>query len=456
MDGMSAFGLEAKEATMFADVLAKTASSTNTDISGLGEAFKYSAAAANAAGMEVQQAAGFLGMLANAGIKGSSGGTVLNAVLRDMKKNAEGGALAIGKTKVAIYDAKGNMRDFSDILGDVEKATEGMTQAQRDSALSANFGDEAMRGINIAMAEGVGTLKDLEGELYNSAGAAQEMADVMADNLGGDIDSLSSAWEGFKIALFDGGLGQAFRPIIQGLTKSIQWVTKASEKFLEFGSDNDGLISKVKGIWEAFTGWFDAIMAEIEPILNRFNEIANEAFEMFKEIIMTVWGIVQPIFAALWGIISSVGATILEVFQLIAIPIIERFWSVVQLAWAILQPILTLLGGAFEILGSVVKFLWDAVLSPFVSFLAGAFASAIELGTPLVDGFTGAFEWLGNKVDWVTGQFKKFADWVNGFKPPEWLTSMGGKVVGFFGGGADGSHATGAYDIPFDGYCIAA
>ena len=380
----------------------------------------------------------------------------MNAMLSDLKNNSENGAIAIGKTKVAVYNAKGEMRDLSDIYKDLERATDGMTDAQRDAALMSKFGEQSMRTVNTVLGQGSEKFDKLSSSIENSKGYAEKMGEIMTNNLAGDIDGLSSAWEGFKIALFDGGLGQAFRPIIQGLTKSIQWVTKASEKFLEFGYDNDGLISKVKGIWETFTGWFDAIMTEIEPILNRFNEIANEAFEMFKEIVMTVWGIVQPIFAALWGIISSVGATILEVFQLIAIPIIERFWSVVQLAWAILQPILTLLGGAFEILGSVVKFLWDAVLSPFVSFLAGAFASAIELGTPLVDGFTGAFEWLGNKVDWVTGQFKKFADWVNGFKPPEWLTSMGGKVVGFFGGGTDGSHATGAYDIPFDGYCIAA
>lgn len=451
MDGMSAFGLEAKEATMFADVLAKTASSTNTDIAGLGEAFKYSAAAANAAGLEVQQAAGFLGMLANAGIKGSSGGTVLNAVLRDMKKNAEGGALAIGKTKVAVYDAKGNMRDFSDILGDVEKATKGMTQKQRDAALSAKFGDEAMRGINIAMAEGVGTLKDLEGELYNSAGAAQEMADVMADNLAGDMDSLSSAWEGFKISLFDGGLGNFVRPLVQALTKGIAWITKISNKMGDFSLKNTVVGDKINEIWGKVSDWVKEKLEQLKPTFDTLAQVGEAMVNVLISAFQTLWGFVSPILSMLGFAISVLADVAVWAFQNVIVPAVQFVWGAIEILWSVAQPILALLAAAFEVVSEVAIQLWQNAILPLADAVGGAMVSAFEYAKPVVDAISGAFEtfvgWVQSGVEWV----QSLVDKVKNFSVPNWLSKLGGGGTIKFEG-ADGSHATGAYNIPFDGY----
>ncbi|WP_404403793.1 phage tail tape measure protein [Jeotgalibacillus malaysiensis] len=209
-DTMSAFGMSADHAGKATDIFAKVSSSSNTDVTQLGEAMKYAGSSANAAGMDLEQTAAILGKLADAGIKGSSGGTVLNAMLRDVKKNAEEGAIAIGKTSVAVYDSNGNMRDMTSILSDIESSTAGMTGAQKDAALSAIFQDEAMRGVNIALEAGTDSIVELEEALRNSDGTAQQMAEHMEGGIGGAFRSLKSSAEGLAISI-----GETLAPYIQ-------------------------------------------------------------------------------------------------------------------------------------------------------------------------------------------------------------------------------------------------
>src|SRR5699024_59602 len=101
------------------DALAAASSKTNTDVDQLGEALKYVGANANAAGMDIEQTSAFLGILADNGIKGSMAGTTLNAMLRDLKKNSEDGAVAVGDQTVALYDADGQMRDMTEVVDDL-------------------------------------------------------------------------------------------------------------------------------------------------------------------------------------------------------------------------------------------------------------------------------------------------------------------------------------------------
>ena len=153
------FGYDAD--TELSDVLAKTSATTNTDVSQLGEALKYAGANASAMGLDIQQTSAILGIFADNGIKGSMAGTTLNAILRDMSKKAEDGKMAIGDMTVSIYDGEGNMRDFGDILADVEKATVGMSDSARNNALQQYFSQEAIRGMNILIEEGPDKYKDL-------------------------------------------------------------------------------------------------------------------------------------------------------------------------------------------------------------------------------------------------------------------------------------------------------
>lgn len=219
-DTMTPFGLAAERAGEAADVFAYAQANSNTTVEGLGEAMKYAAPTADAFGMSLQDTAAAMGVLANAGIKGSQGGTTLNAMLRDMKKNADNGRIAIGKTKVALTNADGSYRSYAAIIRDIDKATSSMTASQRDAALGAIFGDESLKGILATLKQGPDALDDMTAGLYACGGAAADMAATMGDNLKGDLAILESGAQEMAIALSD-WLVPAARGVVQGVTDLI-------------------------------------------------------------------------------------------------------------------------------------------------------------------------------------------------------------------------------------------
>lgn len=219
-DTMTPFGMAAERAGEAADVFAYAQANSNTTVEGLGEAMKYAAPTADAFGMTLQDTAAAMGVLANAGIKGSQGGTTLNAMLRDMKKNADNGRIAIGKTKVALTNADGSYRSYAAIIRDIDKATSSMTASQRDAALGAIFGDESLKGILATLKQGPDALDDMTAGLYACGGAAADMAATMGDNLKGDLAILESGAQDMAIALSD-WLMPAARGVVQGVTDLI-------------------------------------------------------------------------------------------------------------------------------------------------------------------------------------------------------------------------------------------
>ena len=219
-DTMTPFGMAAERAGEAADVFAYAQANSNTTVEALGEAMKYAAPTADAFGMTLQDTAAAMGVLANAGIKGSQGGTTLNAMLRDMKKNADNGRIAIGKTKVALTNADGSYRSYAAIIRDIDKATSSMTASQRDAALGAIFGDESLKGILATLKQGPDALDDMTAGLYACGGAAADMAATMGDNLKGDLAILESGAQEMAIALSD-WLMPAARGVVQGVTDLI-------------------------------------------------------------------------------------------------------------------------------------------------------------------------------------------------------------------------------------------
>src|SRR5699024_2803169 len=249
----------------FSDVLAKTSATTNTDVSQLGEALKYAGANASAMGLDIQQTSAILGLFADIGIKGSMAGTTLNAILRDMTKKAEDGKMAIGDMTVSIYDGEGNMRDFGDILADVEKATDGMSDSARNNALQQYFGQEAIRGMNILLEEGSDKYKDLEEEIYDSKGAAEKMADVVNDNLKGSFKELSSIFSDVAIDIYK---------ILEPALKAIV------DKLIQFGTWLNNLSPQAKVAMVAVAG----IAASIGPLLYALGTLSTVGGHVFTVI----------------------------------------------------------------------------------------------------------------------------------------------------------------------------
>lgn len=216
-DYLSAFGMEASQSTYFADMLAYAQSNSNTTAAQLGEAYKNAAANMHAAGQDVETTTSLLEAMANQGRKGSEAGTSLAAMMRDVSAKMNDGAIKIGDTSIAVQDASGNFRDMTDILTEVGEATDGMGSADRVKALSSVFTDDSIKAVNMILAEGMDKVSGYEDALRNASGAAEEMSDIMTDNLSGDLANMNSAYEEMQL--------QVFEAMEEPLREGAQWVT---------------------------------------------------------------------------------------------------------------------------------------------------------------------------------------------------------------------------------------
>lgn len=219
-DYLSAFNMTAEDTGRMVDVLAYAQANANTTVDGLGQAFKNCAANCNAAGMDVETTSAAIAMMANQGLKGSEAGTALNAVMRDMTQRMEDGSIKIGDATVAVMDAQGNYRDFADILADVEAATDGMGDAEKAAALQSTFTADSIKGLNLMLNAGAGELSSFRDDLYGCAGAAEDAAKAMTDNLQGDLAGMGSAFEELALKIYD-GVQEPLRGAVQFVTGSV-------------------------------------------------------------------------------------------------------------------------------------------------------------------------------------------------------------------------------------------
>lgn len=225
-DYLSAFGMQASESSKMADMLAYAQASSNTSAEQLGEAYKNCAANMHSAGQDIETTTSFLEGMANQGLKGSEAGTALTAIMRDMTAKMKDGKIQIGDTAVAVQDASGNYRDLTDVMADVQSATDGLGSAEKNKALLTTFTADSIKGLNLILNEGTDNIADYEEALRNSGGAAEEMARIMNDNLKGDLTAAGSALEGLGIAAYD-YIDGPVRGVVQGVTGIIQGITGA-------------------------------------------------------------------------------------------------------------------------------------------------------------------------------------------------------------------------------------
>ena len=215
----------------------------------------------NAAGQDIETTTSFLEALANNGLRGSEAGTSLAAVMRDMTSKMKDGKIAIGDTSVAVMDSSGNFRDMTDILKNVENATDGMGDAQKQAALMSTFTSDSIKGLNMLLNTGADQVAGYEDSLRNCSGAASDMADTMQDNLQGKLTELSSATEGLGIAVYDyisgplqGGV-ELLTDVVSGLTDAITPQKDAMEDMYDSViQSSEDLKNNMQSIDDQFTG----------------------------------------------------------------------------------------------------------------------------------------------------------------------------------------------------------
>lgn len=289
---MSGFGLEAKETGRVADVLAKAASTANTDVSQLGEAMKYVGPIANSLGLSIEETSAAVGVLSNAGIQGGQAGTVLRAGLTRLANPTGKAAALISDLGIEMFDANGKMKDMPGVISELEKGLAGMTDEQRAATLSTIFGQQAMSGWTALLDAGSDSLSSYTANLENAEGAAADMAKTMNDNLKGDLVLTKSALEGIGIAIY--------KSLVNPLRESIQWfnswleaingvllgtdnwrkrLIKATGATGEFKKQIEALPNGAKGVAAMFGLLIDNMLSNIAK---KFPEIADKAVEMVQ------------------------------------------------------------------------------------------------------------------------------------------------------------------------------
>lgn len=222
-DALTAFGKSAKDSGELADIMAAASSNANTNVSMMGETFKYAAPIAGALGYTMQDTALAIGLMANAGIKGTQAGTSLRSMFTRLASPPDECANAMEKLGISITNADGTMKPFRSVIGDLRTAFSGLSEAEQAQYAKALAGQEAMSGLLAIVNAAPSDVEKLTGAIDNSNGAAEKMANTMNDNLNGKITLLKSQLEGLAIEM-----GTALTPM---LDKVIDAVSKVATWF---------------------------------------------------------------------------------------------------------------------------------------------------------------------------------------------------------------------------------
>ena len=241
-DALTAFGLTAADSGHFADVLAAASSNANTNVSMMGETFKYVAPVAGTLNYSIEDMAEAIGLMANSGIKSSQAGTALRTIITRLSTDAGSSSKSLGalgtlveKLGVEFYDTNGKARDFGDVIAETREAWQGLTDEEQTTYGKKIAGEEAIASWLSLMNAAPADVEKLSAAIKNCDGAASDMSSTMQDNLQGDFILLDSAVDGMKISLAD-ELEPEMRDIVQYITKKMPDIEDDLSKVFKVGS----------------------------------------------------------------------------------------------------------------------------------------------------------------------------------------------------------------------------
>lgn len=235
-DAITAFGLTAGDAGHFADVLAQASANANTDVSMLGESFKYVAPVAGAMKYSIEDTSLALGLMASANVKGSMSGTALKTSIANMVKPTNDMAEAMDKYGISITDGEGNLKSLKGVIDNVRGSLGGLSRDEQTAVASTIFGKEAMAGMLAIVNASEEDYNKLSNAIYNANDAAEDMADTMLDNLKGSFTLMQSAIEGTENA-FGKRLSPYLRGIAGGITDMMPEITDGINAVMDVVDD---------------------------------------------------------------------------------------------------------------------------------------------------------------------------------------------------------------------------
>ena len=275
-DAMTAFGMSADQSTYFADVLAQTATNANTNVGMMGETFKYVAPLAGAMGYNIEDMSAAIGLMANAGIKGSQSGTSLRNIITNLASPTDKVAGAMDDLGISLTDSDGKTKSFGETLSDLRISFADLDEVQKTQYASAIAGKEGMSGLLALINSSDEDFDKLTDSIKNCTGASEKMAEIRLDNLEGDVTLFKSALEGAQIAISD-----KLTPVLRNLVKkATDWLPKIQKSIIavidkledKFGP----LIKRIKNI------------AEESDITEKSISFLKEAFEKTVDVMSEI------------------------------------------------------------------------------------------------------------------------------------------------------------------------
>lgn len=308
-DAQSALGLTLDETATMVDQMAAAASNGNTSVAQLGEAMlQIGATAANMTG-GTQELSTALTVLADNGIKGAEGGTKLRNIILSLQDAAKDGAVDFGNFSVSVYDSEGNLRGVTDIMQDLQSNLEGMNQESKDAIISGVFNKQDLAAANAMLQTSSERYEELAKSIGDSAGAAQQMADVQLDNFQGQLTLLKSALEGVGI-----DIGTIIMPYLQKFVEKIQSVV---DWFSNLDAKSQNLIVKA-GLIVAAIGPILSIAGSIVGTIGKISSSIGTIVKIIPTVISAVSTIGTVITGTLIPAIAGVVTAILPFLPLIA------------------------------------------------------------------------------------------------------------------------------------------
>lgn len=428
-DALTAFGLSAKDSGHFADILAAASSNANTNVSMMGETFKYCAPIAGALGLSAEDTAEAIGLMANAGIKSSQAGTALRTIMNNLAGDVKISGKAIGDVTIATTNADGSMRDLSDILADCRSAFGNLTESEKAQAAESLVGKNAMSGFLALMNAGQGDIDKLSSAIDNCDGSAEKMAMTMQDNLAGQLTILKSQLQELAISF-----GDILMPAIRSIVSKLQ-----------------GFVDKLNGMDEGTKRTIVTIallVASIGPLLviigtaiskigvamQGFVKLANSISKL-KIAIQGGTGVLGKLGGALGGISAPVLAVVAVIAVLVAAFVHlwktnEGFRDAIIGTWTRIKDTisgfcqgivdrLNALGFQFTDIVDVLKTVWDGfcqVLAPIFEGVFNNIANILSTVTGIITGILDVFIGIftGNWSQAWTGVKEIFSSIWNG------------------------------------------
>lgn len=402
---LRAFGLEASDAGHVANIFAKAAADTNAETGDMAEAMKYVAPVAHAMGLSIEETAASIGIMSDAGIKGSQAGTTLRGALTRLAKPTKAMQKSMDELGVSFYDAEGNMIPLKDQIGLLKKATAGLTQEEKNRHLTTLYGQQSLSGMLALLDAGPEKLEKMTMGLKNSSGAAEEMAKTMQNNLKSQIEQMFGAMESAAIII-----QQILEP---ALSKLVVGITNLIEKFVNMSP-----------LGQKMVVIFAGMVAALGPLL----VIVGTAITTFIKL-KVAFTLLGP---AAVGLMGKISLAIGGFYALVAIFMIlytksETFRNAVNWLASALKDVLAgavkFIVGLFTNFGPTMEKAWEG-LKKFGSSIGELFGNMFSgLGSTLASLGSAISSGLGSALEWVTNSFQRLGTIISTYLsgPIDWL-----------------------------------